>query len=182
MEINKVKIFLNQFNATIGQWIDYLDSYSIEMLHQRPQTNAWSLGQVYVHLIEDTTFYLEQIELALSSNNLNADKSMSSRAKVLFGNNEFPDMALENPSNDINLKQPQSNEELSQGLISIRNEMNKLFAEVDLSTANGKTDHPGFAFFNALEWLQFAEMHMRHHLRQKKRIDERLFPQLIHDK
>jgi hypothetical protein len=33
-------------------------------------------------------------------------------------------------------------------------------------------------FFNAPEWLQFAEMHMRHHFRQKMRIDDRLFSNL----
>ncbi|HEV9036934.1 MAG TPA: hypothetical protein VGQ51_09945 [Puia sp.] len=37
--------------------------------------------------------------------------------------------------------------------------------------ATGKTRHPGLHYFNSLEWLQFAEMHMRHHFRQKKRID-----------
>jgi hypothetical protein len=34
-----------------------------------------------------------------------------------------------------------------------------------------KNKHPGLDYFNANEWLQFAEMHLRHHLRQKKRID-----------
>lgn len=178
MEINKVSILLGEFNKSIQQWIDHLDSYSIEMLQQRPQSGSWSLGQVYVHIIGDTTFYVEQIKTALSLNNLNAEKNMHKQAKVMFEQNGFPDMALENPFNDINLSQPQSKEELSQRLTLIKNEVNRLFTKVDLSTADGKTEHPGFAFFNALEWLQFAEMHMRHHLRQKKRIDETLFQRL----
>ena len=47
--------------------------------------------------------------------------------------------------------------------------------QVILMTARkykGKTKHPGLGYFSAEEWLQFAEMHFRHHLRQKKRIDE----------
>ena len=27
----------------------------------------------------------------------------------------------------------------------------------------GKTKHPGLNYFTAKEWLQFAEMHLRHH-------------------
>jgi hypothetical protein len=177
MEIDK-KNMQDRFNKTIQQWIDYLDDYSLEMLRQRPQADAWSLGQVYVHIIEDTTFYLEQMKAALASNNLHAEKAMHTRASALFENNGLPDMALENPFNDINLRQPESKDELSESLTSIKDEVNRLLATVDLSAAKGKTEHPGFAFFDTWEWLQFAEMHMRHHVRQKKRIDERLFPHL----
>ena len=179
MEISNVKSLLEQFNHTIQQWIDQLDNYSIEMLCQRPQADAWSLGQVYIHIMEDTTFYLEQMKVALASENRYAEKSMHSRARAMFENNGFPDMVLENPFNDINLRPPQSKDELLQGLASIKDEVNQLFRHIDLSTAKGKTEHPGFAFFDAFEWLQFGEMHMRHHLRQKRRIDERLFPYLV---
>ena len=34
----------------------------------------------------------------------------------------------------------------------------------------GKTQHPGLGFLDALEWYQYTEMHMRHHIRQKDRI------------
>jgi hypothetical protein len=50
-----------------------------------------------------------------------------------------------------------------------------LCASHNLDNATGKTRHPGLLYFSALEWLRFAEMHMRHHFRQKKRIDEALF-------
>jgi hypothetical protein len=178
MEINNVRALLKQFNMTIQQWIVQLDNYSIEMLLQRPQADAWSLGQVYTHIIEDTTFYLEQMKAALASKNAFAERSMRSHARAIFQNNAFPDMALENPFNDINIKPPQSKDELIQSLSFIQNEVNRLFDNIDLSAAKGKTEHPGFAFLDAFEWLQFGEMHMRHHLRQKKRIDERLFPHL----
>ncbi|MCF6406866.1 DinB family protein [Chitinophaga filiformis] len=178
MESSKTVTLLHQFNQTIQQWIDQLDSYSIEMLRQRPQADAWSLGQVYVHIIEDTGFYVEQIKAALAAKNSNAERSMRTQARIMFEKNDFPDLALENPFNDINMQQPQRKEELLHALIRIKDEVNSVFDKIDPSTANGKTEHPGFAFFNAFEWLQFGEMHMRHHLRQKKRIDERLFPHL----
>jgi len=49
--------------------------------------------------------------------------------------------------------------------------MNALAALIPASDFKGKTKHPGLLYFNAGEWLQFATIHLRHHLRQKKRID-----------
>jgi hypothetical protein len=40
-----------------------------------------------------------------------------------------------------------------------------------LNSGKGKTRHPGLLYFSAPEWLQFAEMHLRHHFLQKQRID-----------
>jgi hypothetical protein len=40
------------------------------------------------------------------------------------------------------------------------------------SPYKGKTKHPGLHYFNADEWLQFADMHFRHHVKQKKKIDD----------
>jgi hypothetical protein len=174
MEINKANTFLSQFNETIEKWIVYLDDYTLEMLCRRPQIESWSLGQVYIHIIGDTKYYIEQIKASLSDN-MNSEKEMHEDAKAIFRNNGFPDIPLENPSNDLNLRQPQSKDELLQGLASIKDEINKLYFMFDFEKSSGKTEHPGFRFFNALEWLQLAEMHMRHHFRQKKRIDDILF-------
>jgi hypothetical protein len=175
MESNKAHIILEHFNDTIDQWIDSLDNYTLEMLHQKPQASSWSLGQVYVHIINDTSWYVEQMRIALSTSD-NDEKDMNEHAKAMFRNNEFPDMQIIGPSTGVNIKQPQTKEELLQDLTSIKDEVNKLYFALDPSLSTGKTQHPGFLFFNAMEWLQFAEMHMRHHFRQKRRIDDKLFP------
>jgi len=43
---------------------------------------------------------------------------------------------------------------------------------ISKSNHKGKTKHPGLNYFSADEWFRFAEMHFRHHERQKKRIDD----------
>lgn len=175
MEINKANTLMAQFNETIEIWIVSLDDYTLEMLCRRPQPDSWSLGQVYVHIINDTQYFVEQMKACLLNNNANSEKEMHKHAKVMFGNNAFPDMLLANPFNSLDLRQPQSKDELLQSLSFIKNEVNTLYATFDFNKSTGKTEHPGLRFFNASEWLQFAEMHMRHHLRQKKRIDDKLF-------
>src|ERR1044072_6996083 len=98
MEVNKAEIILQQFNETIGKWIRYLDDYTLERLCQKPEPASWSLGQVYRHIIADTTYFVEQMKASLSSDT-NGEKEMHEDAKAMSEKNEFPDVLLDNPSN-----------------------------------------------------------------------------------
>lgn len=162
---------LSGFNSTIRIWIDALDGYSLDMLRQPPWEGSWSLGQVYRHIIDDTEWFVGQMEAALTTTE-NSDKEMHEDAKRMFRNNGFPDVQIQGPATNSFIAQPETKEELKQRLVAIRMEVNRLFGNGDASRSVGKTRHPGLLFFSAGEWLQFAEMHMRHHLRQKARIDE----------
>ena len=167
MEWDEATIIRQRFNDTIDTWINAIHDYTLEQLHQPPKPGSWSLGQVYMHIISDTSWFVEQIQAALQSNE-HHDKDMHEDAKTMFRNNAFPDMKIEGPATNTFIPQPESKEVLQDRLTKIKNDVNRF----DFKQRNGKTQHPGLLFFNALEWLQFAEMHMRHHFRQKKRIDE----------
>ncbi|HEY0612234.1 MAG TPA: DinB family protein [Chitinophaga sp.] len=172
METSTHTVFA-QFNDTIDQWIAYLNDYTLEQLCRQPEPGSWSIGQVYVHIIDDTSYFVEQIATALLST-ANSDKEMHKNAKFIFGNKGFPDMQIQGPATNTPIRQPQTKEELRQGLTAIKAKVNQLSTSFDFSQSNGKTEHPALWFFSATEWLQFAEMHMRHHIRQKKRIDNQL--------
>lgn len=169
---------LKAFNTTIEIWIDALDDYSLERLRQPPNEGSWSLGQVYRHILDDTEWFVGQMAGALQTRE-NSDKEMHEDARRMFRNNGFPDVQIQGPATDLFIPQPESKEELRGRLVAIKMKVNQLFGNSDFSPAGGKTRHPGLLFFSAGEWLQFAEMHMRHHLRQKQRIDEvlRTLPQ-----
>ena len=162
-------MLIERFNYTIDIWINTIQQYSFKQLCMQPDANNWSIGQVCMHLINDTNWFIEQIEMCVSENN-NADEIMLPFAQTMFLNNSFPDERLSNPAN-VNMPQPQSKKILLQLFINLKKDMNKVAAQIKSSKAKGKTKHPGFNYFNADEWLQFSEMHLRHHLKQKKRID-----------
>lgn len=174
METNRETILLQAFNETIQKWIDFVDDYTPEMLCQKPADNSWSLGQVYTHIIDDTGWFAEQMMAAMQTN-ADSEKEMHENARIMLRNNSFPDIMIEGPATGIYIKQPESKKDIRQKLLAIKTEVNNLYISFDPSKATGKTRHPGLLYFNTLDWLQFAEMHLRHHFRQKKRIDERLF-------
>jgi len=163
---------IEKFNESLDIWINELDKFTLEQLLKMPDEKNWSLGQVYMHIIEEANWYNDQCKLALSDLE-NADKPLSDDAKKLFEAGSFADKKIQgDPSLFENVKQPVSVEQLSEDLIKVKSSTNDLWNKIENSETNGRSEFPGLGYFNCHEWLQFSEMHMRHHLRQKTRIEE----------
>jgi hypothetical protein len=90
----------------------------------------------------------------------------------MLANNEFPDATIEGPDTNTAIAQPSSTHELKNALLQLKDEISRLAILVSDSSHRGKTKHTGLGYFSTYDWLQFADMHFRHHLRQKKRIDD----------
>ncbi|MEJ7680619.1 MAG: DinB family protein [Segetibacter sp.] len=170
MNINDLKM-LRAFNHTIDIWINELEQYDFLQLGAKPSPKSWSLGQVYMHLIDDTTYYIEQIKICVSTND-NVIEEASPGAKTMFLNNDFPDEIIEGAPANFYIRQPDNKEQLMRCLMNLKDEINNVEILISKSPFKGKTKHPGLNYFNANESFRFAEMHFRHHLRQKKRIDD----------
>ncbi|QMU31588.1 DinB family protein [Adhaeribacter radiodurans] len=159
------------FTFTIDIWLAELEQYTLDQLLIKPSPENWSMGQVYVHLLDATAFFMEQVKACLITNSHAAEEA-APVAKLMFQNNSFPDAVLEGPSSNAHTPQPASKEQLTRDLIALKSEITQLGILLQSSEITGKTKHPGLKYFNAQEWLQFAEIHFRHHLRQKQRIDD----------
>lgn len=165
------KLTIDNLNQTIEVWINELDRINFIQLCTKPSPTSWSLGQVYVHLIESTNYYLEQVTICLASDDY-AREAMTADANEMFYSNEFPDVVIEGPVSNEATLQPESKVELKRCLMNLKEDINTVALLISTSQFNGKTKHPGLNYFSADEWLRFAEMHFRHHLRQKKRIEK----------
>lgn len=166
-------MLVEDFNRTIEIWIKDLDEYDFIQICTKPSPVSWSIGQVCNHLVAEANHYVGQIKICVSTDD-NEFEEASANAKRMFLNNDFPDEVIEGPATNRYVPQPESKEQLMSSLLKLRDEMNKLGVLISESLFQGKTRHPGLNYFNAEEWFQFAGMHFRHHLRQKKRIDDYL--------
>ncbi|NUO00437.1 MAG: DinB family protein [Saprospiraceae bacterium] len=162
---------IQNFNQTIDVWINGLAQYDFDQLRTKPAQNSWSLGQVYMHLLENTGYFIEQVQICIANDDHTCEEALPA-GKMMLLNQDFPDEALEGPPENADTPQPESMEQLLNSLIQLKEDARNAGVLMAESRFNGKTKHPGLGYFNASEWLQFAEMHLRHHLRQKKRIDE----------
>lgn len=161
------------FHQTISFYISALSNYTLPQLLAKPSPNSWSMGQLYMHLIENTDWFFDQVKTCLSTNE-NQNKDATVAGKEMLLNNSFPNLQLEGPPENELTEQPDSIEDLLTHLNRKQEEIDIISELVAQTTFKGKTQHPGLGFFSAVEWFRFAEMHLRHHFRQKKRIDEYL--------
>ncbi len=168
-------MLVDEFNHTIDSWSAALGKYSMDDLLVKPGENDWSIGQVYMHLLNETAFYIEQMEGCFRDNQYSAGL-MKDAGKVMLANNEFPDEKIKGDPEVIEkIKQPVSKQELVTDMKSLKLRMNEVWEKIITDEPGGKTMHPGLGYFTAKQWAQFAEMHLRHHFRQKQRIDEYLY-------
>lgn len=162
-----MQYLIKNFNQTIDKWIGALAHYEDAQLLLQPEPASWSLGQVYMHLLEEAKFHIIEMETCLA-NDHHAAENMTEYAKSWFQNNDFPNEKLIGFSNP---PQPTSKAQLLKDMTELKMAVNTIGQAIGGSTLQGKTQHPGHQYFSAVEWFQYAEMHFRHHLRQKERID-----------
>ena len=160
----------SQINSTLEQWIELLNGYSLNTLRKKPSDESWSLGQVAMHIDTETNLYIAEIETCLNSGE-NCTELMTNDAKKMFEHNSFPNIKIRRDDTlSQHYPQPESKDDLHRRMIQLKERLNGLIVRTKTSNSKGKTRHPGLGYFNAEQWLQFAEMHMRHHLKQKDRI------------
>ncbi|SIO13503.1 hypothetical protein [Algoriphagus halophilus] len=163
---------ITKFNETIDIWIDELSRFNIWQLKIKPDERSWSLGQLYNHLIEETNWYNDQIEVTLG-NEENICKTTSNAAKILFKRGSFENKRFQgDPFISENVKQPITVSKLKSELEQLKKKTNDIWIIIMNTSKLGKSEHPGLGFLNCYEWIQYSEMHMRHHLKQKIRIEE----------
>jgi hypothetical protein len=167
-----IKKIHSDFQKIFSLWQSELEKYSDSDLKRQISPDTWTLGQVYNHLINSTLgFHLKQVEFCLTNS---AEKNQSKNFKGFLAYhvlNGFPPIKIKVPASDFYTpKHPNSKEEILVGFKQVEKAMQEL-VERFATNQEGKTIHPGFSYLSAKEWYKLVEMHWRHHLRQKKELD-----------
>jgi DinB superfamily len=150
-----------------------ITKYSDEDFSKKQTEESWSIGQVYQHLIKGTMFFHSKFaEDALASNdNSGASKTMPGKISFLIGG--FPPIKIKvPPTPEYTPPQPKSKEAVIEDFQKLKLILKDLGDKIDASSSIGKTKHPGFGYLTAMEWYKMIDMHFKHHLRQKKRLDQ----------
>ncbi|CAM5797768.1 DinB family protein [Brevibacillus borstelensis] len=170
-------------------YVRELDRYDMEQLTRKPSEDEWSLGQMYMHLIRAALFMQlrhvdtfkaqsEQIEAAngeagsesLSGGDTPGEKTEAGQA--VFAQGSLPPVRIRVPASpEYTPPQPESKEQLAEGLRQVFSKMRELEPVLADISPVFTAPHPAFGHLNATEWFAIVEMHYRHHLRQKERLD-----------
>ncbi|MDZ7647116.1 MAG: hypothetical protein U5K54_08005 [Cytophagales bacterium] len=118
---------MEAFIRTIDYWISQISNYSLIELQTKPNPQSWSLGQVYNHLIEETTWYNGQIALSLTDTKNQNEEMTDHGQSFCFAGNAFPDVRIiGDPLISDKVPQPESVEQLIRDLKKLKKKLIRL--------------------------------------------------------
>lgn len=153
-------------------WLKELDFYGSNQFKKKVDSTSWTIGQIYDHLLIYTQeVHLKAIQECLSSR----DAEINKEGKTLKGMIQFafggylPMKYKSNPYKEP--EQPLSTEKVKDDFYRFLKLVYKVAKEIDYKKPTKKVKHPSLGYLSAEEWFQLIEMHFRHHMRQKKKLD-----------
>jgi hypothetical protein len=165
---------LQAFEATVGRYLVELENLTMEQLLAKPNEEEWSIGQMYMHLIQSAQFmHLHNVDQCLNGSEAvlrnTGEKTDNGRAAFELGS--FPPIRIRVPASpQYTPQQPDSKEQLMEGLRGVVERMKRTEIALSQAPEGNRIVHPGFGALNATEWFLLVEMHYRHHLLQLERL------------
>lgn len=169
---------LQRFEEITKHYIQELNGFNMEQLKRQPSENEWSIGQMYLHLINASLYMqLRNVDHCMTQ----SEDSVVSRGEktevgqAVFDQGGFPPVRIQvPPSPQYTLGQPESKEQLVQGLNAVMRRMKEIEPTIKNAPLQNTVSHPRLGELNAKEWFMLVEMHYRHHLHQNDRLKKDL--------
>ncbi|MGV2962409.1 DinB family protein [Paenibacillus sp. AGC30] len=165
---------LTSFETAVERYLVELNKLDMGSLYKKQSEEEWSIGQMYVHLIQSALFlHLHNIEQCLSSGDstLNSGEEKTELGRQVFELGQFPPVPIKVPASPQYTPQPpESMESLIDGLRMVVERMRSTAAVLHQASVNNKIRHPRLGALNAQEWFLLIEMHYRHHFLQLDRL------------
>jgi len=169
---------LNSFESSVERYLAELNLLDMEQLNRKTDEEEWSIGQMYVHLIQSALFmHLHNMEQCLvhSEPMVNANKGKTELGERVFEQEQFPPIRIKVPASPLYTpKSPENVEQLIEGLHRVTEGMRDMEAVLRQSPVTDKVIHPSLGALNAQEWFLLIEMHYRHHFLQLERLKTKL--------
>ena len=160
-------------------WIKRLENYNEGPFKKKISETEWSMGELYQHLFVSTLYYhIKNCRDCIAKQNgkIGGNKTFKGILSSTFGSYQVgklrPEINKKHPP-----EQPESISVAKDRLIKLLKEMEKLNYEVNKLTKEDlkyKIQHPFLGYLNAKEWYDDVEMHFRHHLKQREKIERTL--------
>ena len=164
---------LDRYDDTLRQWRQRLVLYSDDRLKAAPP-GEWNAAQIIDHASAVQAKCLANCEACIRGEGEIKRMAIGPALFSMLGS--FPPIRIrvrEIPPGLEELYQPGtlSREEATLALDTMQSEMHRV-AKLLPAASRTRLRHWAGGWFNAEQWFQSAEMHLRHHLRQLKRLEK----------
>ncbi|WP_299189290.1 hypothetical protein [uncultured Aquimarina sp.] len=164
------------FKRRSEKWYTDLQNYNQDELYHKPAPNQWCLAELFDHIIRvATTYQLPNFQKCIE-NSIKKGKPKNSAAYLIFNLNIIPSRTIKMESFPTKIVSDFTPEILKRE--TLENKFKEFITEalsqeplIKHFDKKIKHSHPFFGMINAAEWFSLIEIHMRHHERQKKRLE-----------
>ena len=168
MGINKEFSSLEQ---VIGAYRTKLGTLPEAQFATTPPIGGWSASEVYSHIFDASLLSLKALEECLEGRGANRPTPFVTKVILFFG--AFPP--------GVRFKTPKVLEgrvkvitKVAAAEMIAQFEQQLAVNRLKVAQANPevKTKHPRLGYLNASQWLRFIGIHLKHHLKQLKRVEK----------
>jgi hypothetical protein len=169
---------LQRFEEITNHYLQELDGFSMKQLKRQPSENEWSIGQMYLHLINASLYmHIRNVDRCMTQieDSVVSKGEKTEAGQAVFDQGSFPPVRIHvPPSPQYTPGQPENKDQMVQGLKAVMQQMNEIEPNIEKALIHNTVSHPRFGALNAKEWFMLIEMHYRHHLLQKNRLKKEL--------
>jgi hypothetical protein len=149
----------------------HLKALTAAQFQQTPPIGGWSYSEVYAHIFDSSNLSLQAMEKCLEG--LGKDRPTNFSAKlILFMGMLPPGIKYKVPKVLAERVKVISISEAEELIQQFKEQLDKDYKKMSRARIDLKTAHPVLGFLNAKQWLRFIEIHLKHHLKQLKRIEK----------
>jgi hypothetical protein len=150
-----------------------LDEIPDDLFNTTPPGGGWSYAEVYSHIMQASIGSLVAVEKCSNGTGKTHTKRLSWLARLILFTGFFPGLRFKAPASIAGMVADISKEDARNLIIKVKKRLDEVVPDVDAASPYCKIKHPRFGMLNATQWLRFIGIHLKHHIRQLKRIDKK---------
>lgn len=148
----------------------HLSTKNEENFQLTPPIGGWSYSEVYSHIFDSSLLSLMAIQNCLNGDGKQEGTSFGVKVVLFFG--RFPPGKKYNVPSKLMTRVKKINlMAAEQFMIDFELQLAKIYPHINAANHKIKAKHPRLGYLNAKQWLRFIEIHLHHHLKQLKRIE-----------
>lgn len=154
-----------------AKYHDFLREVSDHQFQLTPPIGGWSYSEVYAHIFDLSILTIKEVENCIKGEG--KIKSTAFIVKIILFFGSFPPNAkYKVPKALVGRERKITKEGAAAFIQKFLEELDMVYSQLHLADSALKTRHPRLGYLNASQWFRFMEIHLKHHLKQLKRIEK----------
>ncbi|MEJ5961238.1 DinB family protein [Pedobacter immunditicola] len=147
-----------------------LSTIDDEQFQLTPSVGGWSYSEVYSHIFDSSILSLKAMENCLEGKGKKHSTAFIVKI-ILFLGYLPPGRKYKVPQKLESRVKKMTKVEAEELIQRFAQQLEPDYKKMGKARADIKTPHPRLGYLNARQWLRFIEIHLKHHLKQLKRIE-----------